>query len=396
MVASISARKSAAAAASYYQHMGKDDYYAREDEAPGRWEGRAAERLSLSGPVTKEDFEAALSGRDPKTDAALLQQNGKLHAAGWDMTFSAPKSVSVLWALAPDSDRRFIEAAQRTAVRTATTYLENDAAISRRGRAGRIREPAAGLLIAAFDHHSSRDLDPQLHTHAFIFNLAPRRDGSWGAIVSRELYRAQKGAGKIYRDALAAELERNGVRLIREEDTFRVAAIPRPVELAFSKRRQAIVEAARAYGYSSPKGMEAAALRTRKSKEARPREALFEAWRAEAKALGFELKSVRDAAPQSSSGTRIPMGENAAAKAGAAMRNSAPAAGNWRGNLAAPTGVSSRAPHAKPAAKPHAAAPSPLQLLQALQRLAATMDGAARMPGVRINLRRREKTFERE
>ncbi|MFX8500629.1 relaxase domain-containing protein, partial [Acinetobacter baumannii] len=81
------------------------------------------------------------------------------HAAGWDVTFSAPKSVSVLWALSDPNKRSAIENAQRMAVATATTLLEQTAAFARRGKGGAIREPTAGLLLAKFDHHTSRDLD---------------------------------------------------------------------------------------------------------------------------------------------------------------------------------------------------------------------------------------------
>src|SRR5258705_4975988 len=143
--------------------------------------------------------------------------------------------------------------------------------------------------MAQFDHRTSRESDPQLHTHAFIFNLAPRRDGSWGAIVSRELYKAQKQAGATYRRALASELERQGIRLERQNDTFRVAAIPRDVERAFSKRRQAIEEAARIHGYSTARGMELATLRTRRPKRDARLGDLIKHWQAEAKALGVEL-----------------------------------------------------------------------------------------------------------
>ena len=80
----------------------------------------------------------------------------------------------------------------------ATTHLERTAAWARRGAGGGLREPTAGLLVAQFDHHTSLSADPQLHTHSFVFNLAPRRDGSWGAIISRELYKAQKDAGAVY------------------------------------------------------------------------------------------------------------------------------------------------------------------------------------------------------
>jgi conjugative relaxase-like TrwC/TraI family protein len=298
MVASISARKSVAAAVSYFKHMASDEYYTGkgekqpEAEADGEWAGRGAERLALEGSVSKADFEAMLNGRDPKTGARLTQV-GKSHAPGWDMTFSAPKSVSVMWALAPEADRKTIEAAHRNAVRAATTHLEDTHAFTRRGKGGAVREPVAGLTIARFHHHTSRDLDPQLHTHAFIFNSAPRRDGSWGSLVSRDLYKAQKEAGAVYRAHLAHELERGGHAVKRFDTTFRLKAIPRDIERAFSKRRQAIKQAADTYGYRSPKGMEQAALRTRQAKRPAQRPALFEAWKQEARTLGFDLARAR-------------------------------------------------------------------------------------------------------
>ena len=298
MVASISARRSVAAAVSYFKHMASDEYYTgkgeqqTEAEADGEWAGRGAERLAPEGPVSKRDFEAMLNGHDPKTGARLTQI-GKSHAPGWDMTFSAPKSVSVMWALAPEADRKTIEAAHRNAVRAATTHLEDTHAFTRRGKGGAIREPVAGLTIARFHHHTSRDLDPQLHTHAFIFNSAPRRDGTWGSLVSRDLYKAQKEAGALYRAHLANELERGGHAVERFGTTFRLKAIPRDIERAFSKRRQAIEQAADTHGYRTPKGMEQAALRTRQAKRPAQRAALFDAWKQEARTLGFDLAKAR-------------------------------------------------------------------------------------------------------
>jgi hypothetical protein len=200
MVASISARGNAASASRYYSHLQRDDYYSRDGEPPGRWAGKGAERLSLDGPVTQTEFDAALHGIDPKTGERLAQPGrGREHSAGWDMTFSPPKSVSVLWALCDVPERQMIAHAHRSAVLAATSQLEAAAGWARRGRAGATREQTAGLLMAQFDHHTSRESDPQLHTHTFIFNLAPRRDGTWGAIISRELYKAQKQAGATYR-----------------------------------------------------------------------------------------------------------------------------------------------------------------------------------------------------
>lgn len=293
MVATISARGGAEAALSYYSHLGADNYYTRDGEPPGRWAGEGAKQLSLSGPVMRHDFEAALKGNDPKIGTLLVPTGGgsKSHSAGWDITFSAPKSVSVMWALSDEPMRETIESAHRQAVLTATKNLEQTSAWARRGQGGRIREKTAGLLMAQFDHHTSRDLDPQLHTHSFVFNLAPRKDGSWGAIISRALYKAQKQAGLDYRNALAGELEKQGIAIERDGTNFRVKAVPKHIERVFSKRRIAIEKAAETHGYATPKGMELAALRTRSRKEITETKGLFQQWKAEAKALGFDLKS---------------------------------------------------------------------------------------------------------
>ena len=367
MVASISARGGVQAALQYYAHLGQDDYYLRDGEPPGRWAGEGAARLSLTGPVTKSEFEAALKGIDPKTDERLAALGGRLqdHAAGWDMTFSAPKSMSVLWALSEPGDRRTIETAQRAAVATATRYVEHEAAWARRGKRGAVREPTAGLLMATFDHHTSRELDPQLHSHVFIFNLAPRRDGTWGAIVSRELYKAQKRAGAEYRSALAHELERGGYAVERSGDSFRVVAIPRHVEWAFSKRRQAIETAVTAHGYRSPKGMELAALRTRKAKLNVCRHALFHVWRTEACGLGFELNCA------------------ARANAGATTRDAASSAQRQPSTIAIRAAIFAKGRS---------------QVAQAASKMTGAfqaMNQHASMVGLAVNLREREWDLDR-
>jgi conjugative relaxase-like TrwC/TraI family protein len=379
MVASISARGNAASALRYYDHLQRDDYYSRDGEPPGRWAGRGAERLSLVGPVTHAEFDAALGGVDPKTGERLAQVggHGREHSAGWDMTFSAPKSVSVLWALSEGHDREGIEQAHRSAVLAATAHLEANAGWARRGRGGATRERTAGLLMAQFDHHTSRESDPQLHTHAFIFNLAPRRDGSWGAIVSRELYKGQKEAGLTYRHAFASGLERQGIHLERQNDTFRVAAIPRDVERAFSKRRQAIEEAARVHGYSTPKGMELATLRTRRPKRDARLGDLIKHWQTEARAIGFELGQSRQhtltaAASNGPSRPRPPAG---------------------RHNAPSPT-PSASAPSAVTAAATHGDQHRAAQLGSRLGRALRALDQQAGMSGVRIKLRYREREQE--
>jgi conjugative relaxase-like TrwC/TraI family protein len=363
MVASISARGGAKAALAYYTHLQSDDYYTAGREPPGRWAGDGAERLSLQGPVTRAEFEAALQGHDPKTGAQLVQEGGRTreHAAGWDMTFSAPKSVSVLWALSNEPDRQQIEQTHRSAVLAATRHLEQTTAWARRGSGGSI------------DHHTSRESDPQLHTHSFVFNLAPRQDGSWGAIVSRELYKAQKTVGAVYRRELADGLERLGHGVERQAEGFRVAAIPREIERAFSKRRQAIEEAARTHGYSTPKGMELAALRTRRPKHDGKIEELRKGWQVEAKAIGFELQSAR-----SHPNDRLALSSKSSPSGLVPDRIKMPD----------PTG---RAPaSAKVDASPQSAA----QIGQALGQIFRSIDQPSGMAGLKPKLRNKE--LERE
>jgi conjugative relaxase-like TrwC/TraI family protein len=373
MVASILARGSAKAALAYYDHLRRDDYHSRGGEPPGRWAGEGSERLSLRGPVTHAEFEAALNGLDPKIGDRLVQQGGRgrHHSAGWDMTFSAPKSVSVLWALSEVYQRQAIERAHQSAVLTATAHLERNAAWARRGHAGCMREQTAGLLMAQFDHHTSRESDPQLHTHSFIFNLAPRRDGSWGAIVSRELYKAQKDAGAMYRRELAVELERLGYRLDRQNG-FRIAAIPRDIERAFSKRRQAIEEAARSHGYKTPKGMELATLRTRPAKQEAKLDGLFKTWQVEARALGFELNRDRQhARPIAAVTGRPPL---------------TPAAGRFN------TSARSTPTPATVSTVRQAAA----QLGSQLGRALRSLDQPSGMSGIKARLRQSDRERERE
>jgi conjugative relaxase-like TrwC/TraI family protein len=375
MVASISARGNAASASRYYGHLQRDDYYRRDGEPPGRWAGKGAERLSLNGPVTQTEFDAALRGIDPKTGERLAQLGGRgrEHSAGWDMTFSAPKSVSVLWALSEAPERQMIAQAHRSAVLAASARLEAIAGWARRGRAGATREQTAGLLMAQFDHHTSRDSDPQLHTHTFIFNLAPRRDGSWGAIVSRELYKSQKQAGATYRETLASELERQGIRLERQKDTFRVAAIPRDVERAFSKRRQAIEQAAKVHGYNTPKGMELATLRTRRPKQDAKLSELTSHWQAEAKALGFDLARSRNHMHATSGRSHTE------------LRRERGHARSPVAQLSAPTGLAASQPNQHQSAA---------QLGSRLGQVLRTLDQPAGMSGVKIKLRYRE--YERD
>lgn len=290
---SISARGSAASAEKYYDHLAnQDDYYLKGEEPPGQWQGAGAEALGLSGAVKREDFAAALRGYRPglgpdEMPEALVHNAGDKHMAGWDLTFSAPKSVSVLWALAPDAEtREAISKAHDEAVSEALGFVEEHAAFTRRGKEG-APEAVKGFLISTFQHGTSREQDPQLHTHSFVHNVAQRDDGSWGSIDSRHVYRWKMASGAYYRAALAEKMQDLGYAVKRDGNSFAVAGVSATVRDHFSKRRAQIEEVLERIGASGPKASATVALKTRKAKSAEDRAALRDRWQGEAADLGF-------------------------------------------------------------------------------------------------------------
>lgn len=125
---------------------------------------------------------------------------------GFDLCFSAPKSVSALWAVGGPQVAREVAAAHRAAVRAGLDYLEGQAAVSRRGRDGVEQVTTGGFAAAVFDHRTSRAGDPQLHSHALVLNKLWCADGVWRTIDGHEVYHHKKAAGTVYQAALRAEL----------------------------------------------------------------------------------------------------------------------------------------------------------------------------------------------
>lgn len=287
------------AAAYYADEFHKEDYYAKGKEPPGRWVGGRS--LGLDGEeVRSEDLCALFEGRDP-TGKALVQGAGPSHAPGWDMVFSAPKSVSVLWGTGDLQTRKAIEAAHEKAVGEALSFLGDHslADACRRGKAGAQREAPSEIVVATFQHGTSREHDPQIHTHALLLNVAKRKDGSWGALQPDGIYRDAKLVGALYRAELASLLRRDlGVEFERDGDSLRVVGVDKDVERAFSKRRQAIEAELAQTGFSGAKASATASLSTRTKKEERDREGLFEEWKEQGKALGFSAEKALGASRQ--------------------------------------------------------------------------------------------------
>ena len=172
-------------AAAYYLETvasGVEDYYLHAGEAPGQWLGAAAPALGLRGEVRGQDLMRLLEGHDPRGDEPLGRaQPGQERLPGYDLTFRAPKSVSLLFALGEGEVSRDVKQSHEEAVRVALGYLEREAAFSRRGVEGRIVPVRAdGFVAAAFQHRTSRAGDPLLHHHVLVTNLVRDAEGRWG------------------------------------------------------------------------------------------------------------------------------------------------------------------------------------------------------------------------
>ena len=175
-------------------------------EPPGVWSGRTAADLGLRGIVSAPEFAQLLEGRHPSSSRPLRVERAR-GTAGFDLTFCAPKSVSVLHLLAPAEIAAAVGAGHVAAVADAADYLERSAAGVRRMRSGQqARLDATGLASAAFVHRTSRALDPHLHTHMVVANVAQGVDGLWSTLDSRRLFRHGPAAQGVYHARLRHEL----------------------------------------------------------------------------------------------------------------------------------------------------------------------------------------------
>jgi Ti-type conjugative transfer relaxase TraA len=286
-----------AAGGDYHAYL-TSEYYLDQAQAV-RWMGRGAEALGLTEEVTPEAFKNLFNGYDQ--DGNPLVQNAGAPTRkkpAWDLTFSAPKDVSALWAVADEQTRERIGKCHEAAVREALDYLEVSAGTSRRdiGSAGskHIAEVGAKLIVASFGHGASRERDPQLHTHCVVFNAAVRDDGSTGTLLSRPLYRHKMAAGAIYQATLAEALVREmGLSLTAQRHGFGIEGVPAELSREWSKRREQIAQALGAHG-SSAAAAAVAALDTRRGKDPGKVSGLFSQWQDEARQHGFGAERVKE------------------------------------------------------------------------------------------------------
>jgi conjugative relaxase-like TrwC/TraI family protein len=271
----VSIGKIAVGQHAYYEQQvaqGADDYYTGRGEVPGEWRGAGVQALGLSGRVAGGQFNALVAGMDPRDPSVRLRWSARdPEVAALDLTFSAPKSVSVLAAVGPNEVTRVLVDAHNDAVTAALAYLDHSALFVRRGHDGTIVEAGEGLIAAAYLHRMSRALDPQLHTHVVAANLTRGPDGRFTALHGAPLYKAAKTAGYLYQAELRATIsERLGLEWGEVRNgAAELAGVPAEILVEFSKRRQEMLRAAALGGISlgTKAGAEAAALATRDRKE---------------------------------------------------------------------------------------------------------------------------------
>ena len=274
---------------------GAEDYYSGEGEAEGYWLGDGAELLGLDGKVDTDQLVAMLTGRNPVDGElfGLKSAPGREPVPGFDLTFSAPKSVSLTWALGGHPVSSQVAEAHRAAVAEALKYLEANACWARRGRGGAEFVRGAGFIAAAYPHRSSRAGDPQLHTHVLIANATLGPDGRWSRLYHPALYEHAKTASYIYEAHLRHELTR---RLGVEWEPVRkgiadVKGFTEEQIRHFSTRRQEILEAA-GEG-ASARAMQIATLATRSAKDHDLTDAtLRETWRVKAFEVGLDREEI--------------------------------------------------------------------------------------------------------
>ncbi|WP_422345399.1 MobF family relaxase [Parasphingorhabdus sp.] len=290
MVASVSALSSAGQAASYYE---ADDYYAEGGLAPSEWQGEGAQALGLSGDVDREQFKELLEGKVAGEQLGTMRDGKLEHRPGWDVTLSAPKSVSIMAEVA--GDRRLINA-HSEAVKTALGFVEKHMAATRvREDSIVTREATGNLAIASFQHGTSRAQDPQLHTHNVILNATQDRQGNWRSLEPRAIYQLQMQIGAVYRQELALKIRELGYQIeTSKESMFEIKGVSKDVINAFSARSAAIedrlAERGKTREQASAAEKQIAALDTRDAKSGIDHVKLVKDWRDTADAAGFGLK----------------------------------------------------------------------------------------------------------
>jgi conjugative relaxase-like TrwC/TraI family protein len=284
--------------------VGREEYYTRElatdheqylsghGESPGRWYGAGANSLGLQGEASVAGFQAMFEGRHPTTGELLGRPHGRNAVPAFDLVLRPTKSVSILYGLGDPATGRAVLSAHHAGLAEAVAYLDEHLG-ARRGHGGVQHVSGQGLLAVGFDHRTSREGDPLLHTHLVIANRVQGPDGRWTALDGRDLYRHRLAADAIYRATYQRELVRTlGVEWTAADahGNRELAGMPDELVRSFSKRTDQIdaeLDRLTADGRQrTPRLVKWTVHATRKPKQHEAPDTLYGRWRAEAAERG--------------------------------------------------------------------------------------------------------------
>ncbi len=247
--------------AEYYE---ADNYYSEGGSAPSEWIGKGAEKAGLSGEIQADDFNNAREGKLPDGSKAA----GDKRTPGWDMTVSAPKSLSIMALVA--GDKRLIEV-HREAAKKAINFVETQAATRVRYGKQIKTERTGNLIVGRYTHDTSRAGDPQLHDHLYIMNRTwHAATKTWRAVESRSIYAAKEAAGRLYKAVLKEGIEKLGYQTTKADKNgnFEIKGVDKSLIETFSKRSETISEIAKdAHKPNDRETRERIALMTRERKD---------------------------------------------------------------------------------------------------------------------------------
>ncbi len=286
---SIYTLKSASDAFNYYQ---KGDYYTRDGvEGYSFWFGKGAESLNLAGTVDFDVFKELLEGRFP--DGSLMQNTarGEYHRPGYDLTFSAPKSVSILALIGGNKE---ILQAYRESINEVLAKIEQKYGGCRNKEKSITNiESTGNMVFAVFEHADTRAGDPGLHHHCVLLNMTKRSDGEWRTLYADEIYNDKLLNGMEQRSILAHKLLALGHPLrMGEKGTFEIEAVPQLLIDFFSKRHEEIEAWLKEHKLSGGAAAKVANFQTRQPKQNRDPLARNDYWLTELSDAGFNLNDL--------------------------------------------------------------------------------------------------------
>jgi len=264
--------RSAEAAQKYFtQGLAREDYYLEGQEIPGRWRGRAAERLGLKGPVERNAFVALTENRHPQTGERLTLRHRENRTVAYDLNFHAPKGVSLMHALG--GDERILEAF-RAAVDETMREIEMDASTRVRKGGAQSDRVTGNLAWSEFIHLTARPAkktgapDPHLHAHCFVFNATyDETEDAWKAGQFREIKRDTPYYEAAFHARLADRLHGLGYRTERTATGWDIAGLPRPLIEKYATRTAEIEKVAAELGITDPAAKGELGARTRRAKQ---------------------------------------------------------------------------------------------------------------------------------